>query len=111
MDHITALVDSSDCRVPRHAMREVVDSACYQLVFGLIRVRDSLIWLGALNILMSAMMYILWLRMTEYVAMASFRKESLTKEQCVSRGSGGQRLVGEHSFWNEACPHIFGIQA
>lgn len=79
LGRVAALADSTDCRVPREALHEVVDGACFLVVFGLISIRDCFVWLGALTLLMSIMMYILWLRMTEYVALAEVHRNCLSK--------------------------------
>lgn len=79
-----ALVDQLDCAVVRDAVSRVVDSACFQLADELLRVGDVLLSLGVLTLLMAMMMYLLWLRITQFLALAAAHHEA--EQQAKSGG-------------------------
>ncbi|CAE8694346.1 unnamed protein product, partial [Polarella glacialis] len=74
--HTAVLVDSLNCNFIRQTIDDIVDGACHQLIVGLLEVRDALNLLGSLCIMLSAIMYILWLNTEQYLAKARLHRKA-----------------------------------
>lgn len=74
LQHMVQLADNLDCKFLKPAIEAVIEGACYEIVGGLIEVQRALLMLSILCFFMSAVMYILWLRITQFRTLALEQK-------------------------------------
>jgi len=77
--HAIALADSLDCRFLGLAVQTAVDGICFEVLVGLMALRDALLLLGCLSIAMSVVMYNLWLRLKAFRAIAEAHYDASAK--------------------------------
>lgn len=83
--NVAKLGDNLDCGFARQALEGIVEGACFELMIGLCKVHDALLALGILCLATSLINYVLWLRLTQFRALAVEYQAKV-----ISAVSGGQ---------------------